>query len=374
MIEMIEANWLIFLLVAIVALLVAMWLASRARPPRERSHRPDVLDEGVAPAKRNQALIDAPPAAHLAAPYSAGAPTNPMDGGLSAREMAPLAAPEVLGGSGIAVAAAVLANEPGVDEDAALDHHRLDPGANAIGSAAATGSDPDDVRTAGDSDAAAQPGEAAADQSPTGGSAGGASGAALSGMEQSDGRSGGAELASAGLAAANSSPDEQSATASISTDLVSPESPAAVPSAGDLISANPSADAPSDFAPTSSTRSSTAAIASDPSGDALAQDHRPDDPRDGQAVAAAIKIANEGNAADDLAKIKGVGPKLIAMLGDMGISRFDQIAAWSDEDVQLIDERLGRFKGRITRDDWRGQASLLSEGDTDSYETKFGKL
>jgi len=209
MVELMQANWVAFAIVAVLAVMVALWLLARPKKERVRSYRPDVLDEGVGPARRNQALIDSAPAASKAT-----------------HEHEPPAAPEGLAGMGTAVAAAALAHDEAM-------HH----------------------------------------------------------VEEID--------------------DQMPATA-----------------------------------------------------------------EDAQAVAAAIKIdaADHPADADDLLRIKGLGPKLMAMLVDMGISRFDQIAAWNDEDVQRIDAQLGRFSGRITRDDWRTQAKFLAEGDTEGYEAKFGKL
>lgn len=77
-------------------------------------------------------------------------------------------------------------------------------------------------------------------------------------------------------------------------------------------------------------------------------------------------------AADDIARIKGIGPKLVALLAELGITTYAQIAAWSDADVERIDAQLGRFKGRITRDHWIEQAKLLSAGDESTFVTKFG--
>ena len=211
MVEMIQSNWLAFLLVVIVAVLIAIWLIARPRKPRDRSYRPDVLDEGVAPAPRNQAFIDAPPA-------SAGRPLH---------EHEPPAAPETIGGAGIAVAAAALMAEE-EHEAREADKHK-------------------------------------------------------------------------------------------------------------------------------------------------GEDRMPDNAEDAQAVAAAVKMHSEDRP-DDLLKIKGLGPKLAELLGSMGISRYDQIAAWSDSDVQEIDARMGRFAGRINRDDWRTQARYLAAGDKAGYEEKFGKL
>lgn len=77
--------------------------------------------------------------------------------------------------------------------------------------------------------------------------------------------------------------------------------------------------------------------------------------------------------ADDLARIKGVGPKLVALLGELGITTYAQIAAWTDADIERIDAQLGRFAGRITRDQWIEQAKLLSAGDETAFTDKFGK-
>ncbi len=77
---------------------------------------------------------------------------------------------------------------------------------------------------------------------------------------------------------------------------------------------------------------------------------------------------------DDLAQIKGVGPKLVALLGSLGVTNFAQIAAWSDADIAEVDAKLGTFAGRIERDSWVEQCKLLAAGDTAGFEGKFGKL
>lgn len=89
------------------------------------------------------------------------------------------------------------------------------------------------------------------------------------------------------------------------------------------------------------------------------------------AQAAAVEAATAG---DDLTRIKGVGPKLVEMLRGQGITSFRQIADWSDADIDRVDAELGRFQGRIRRDDWVEQARLLASGDTAGYEARFGKL
>lgn len=84
--------------------------------------------------------------------------------------------------------------------------------------------------------------------------------------------------------------------------------------------------------------------------------------------------APSAGSADDLTRIKGVGPKLRARLNELGVSRFDQIAAWTADDIARIDASLGSFAGRPTRDNWVEQARLLASGDSAGYEAKFGKL
>ncbi len=79
-------------------------------------------------------------------------------------------------------------------------------------------------------------------------------------------------------------------------------------------------------------------------------------------------------APDDLGKLKGVGPKLIARLHELGVNRFDQIAGMNEAELAHLDERLGPFKGRLARDRVSEQAGYLSRGDIDGFEEKFGKL
>lgn len=77
---------------------------------------------------------------------------------------------------------------------------------------------------------------------------------------------------------------------------------------------------------------------------------------------------------DDLLCLKGVGPKLAAMLNERGITRFDQITKLSPGQVEMIDSSLGAFRGRFERDRIQEQADYLARGDIGGYESKFGKL
>lgn len=77
---------------------------------------------------------------------------------------------------------------------------------------------------------------------------------------------------------------------------------------------------------------------------------------------------------DNLRLLKGVGPKMVAQLNENGVTRFDQLAALSENEVAMLDERMGSFRGRLARDRIPEQAAYLARGDTDGFEAKFGKL
>lgn len=195
---MIQANWLIFIAALLVGIVVAYWIFVQGSKPAPRDRRPDVLDEGAAPAQRNQALIDAPPAARF---------TDPV-------HIDPPAMAGTMAGIGELIAVAA--------------------------------------------------------------------------QEEID-------------------------------NLPSP-SPSAEPAV------------PAEQAPAG-----------------------PGEP-------------------DDLRKIKGLGPKMLTLLQSLGITRYAQIASWTDADLDELDTKLGSFAGRPRRDSWVEQAKLLAGGDTGAYEAKFGKL
>jgi NADH-quinone oxidoreductase subunit E len=92
----------------------------------------------------------------------------------------------------------------------------------------------------------------------------------------------------------------------------------------------------------------------------------------GPEVAAAKPLgltAPRETGADDLKRIKGVGPKLETVLHGLGYFHYDQIAAWSPEEVAWVDANLEGFRGRVTRDGWVEQARVLAE----EGETEFSQ-
>jgi predicted flap endonuclease-1-like 5' DNA nuclease len=62
---------------------------------------------------------------------------------------------------------------------------------------------------------------------------------------------------------------------------------------------------------------------------------------------------------DDLVRIHGVGPKIAALLFSGGITSFRQVARMTPVDIEILNDALPVFPGRIDRDDWIGSAREL---------------
>ncbi|MBO9546753.1 phasin PhaH [Caulobacter sp.] len=79
-----------------------------------------------------------------------------------------------------------------------------------------------------------------------------------------------------------------------------------------------------------------------------------------EAVAPVVEQAAETlqAAGDDLTQLVGIGPKLAASLGELGVTKFSQIAAWTPDELASFDALLN-LKGRAERDAWIAQAKRL---------------
>ena len=64
-------------------------------------------------------------------------------------------------------------------------------------------------------------------------------------------------------------------------------------------------------------------------------------------------------AADELTRIKSISEELKSRLNKLGVTKFDQIAELSDDDITKIDETLG-LEGRMEKEDWLSQARTLA--------------
>ena len=71
---------------------------------------------------------------------------------------------------------------------------------------------------------------------------------------------------------------------------------------------------------------------------------------------------------DNLTKIKGIGKVIEEKLNKLNIYHFEQIACWTQKDIEMVDKHLS-FTGRIIREQWVEQAKILAKGE----ETEFSK-
>ena len=247
MVELVQENWILFLIALLIGIAIAWWVFVASRRVRVESNRRDTLDEGAERATRNQALIDAPPAA--AAGYSEIPPATPIG----------------LAGAGEAVADAA---EPVRETPQAREVEKPAP-------------PPEPIR-------------------------------------------------------------EEEKRQDIEAPPVEP------------VRKTDETDGPA----------STPVVAPTPE---PAPSPERAEPAPGPAEA-------ETPAADDLRRIKGVGPKLEQTLHSLGVNSFAQIASWDDAEIDRIDAQLGKFQGRIRRDQWVEQARLLVAGDQAGYESRFGRV
>lgn len=72
---------------------------------------------------------------------------------------------------------------------------------------------------------------------------------------------------------------------------------------------------------------------------------------------------------DNLKEIKGIGPKNEQALFDLGIATFRQIAAWTPENIDWVEDFMS-FPGRIERESWIAQAKDLAAGKTTEFSAR----
>ena len=81
-------------------------------------------------------------------------------------------------------------------------------------------------------------------------------------------------------------------------------------------------------------------------------------------------LASPKGSPDDLKRISGVGPVLEKTLNDLGIFHFWQIAEFTQETIDWVDDYLS-FPGRIQREDWVGQANKLAAGEETEFSSRY---
>lgn len=268
MMQTIETNWVAFA-VALLAILIVGWLLLRraSKAPPRREYKPDVLDQGAASVHRNQALIDAAPAAQIVPP--------PMGAAMA----------------GVAEAVAIGAQDVVEEVEAA------------------TPPPPPEVPTPPPVEPETVP--------------------------------------------APSVPEAPPASPEPETQPVAP--PEYIPGPEAATQPEPQVPEP-EPAP------------EQPEGDPVPHQTPTPEPPPSQPENPG------GSTGDDLSRIKGLGPKLQALLPTLGLTTYAQIAALSDADLAELDGKLGAFAGRPAKDNWVSQARYLAEGDVAGFEAQFGKV
>jgi predicted flap endonuclease-1-like 5' DNA nuclease len=91
-------------------------------------------------------------------------------------------------------------------------------------------------------------------------------------------------------------------------------------------------------------------------------------PRAAKSAAAGVRPetleAPRGGVADDLSRIKGLGPKSREKLNALGVFHYDQIASWNLDNARWIGAAIGA-PGRVERGKWIQQARALAGPGTD---------
>ncbi|AWN41464.1 NADH-quinone oxidoreductase subunit NuoE [Methylobacterium durans] len=91
----------------------------------------------------------------------------------------------------------------------------------------------------------------------------------------------------------------------------------------------------------------------------LPKDASPEQRADAVGTRPAGLDAARAGQPDALTRIRGIGPGNERRLHALGIYHFDQIAAWTRDEIAWVGTYLA-FPGRIDREDWVGQAKALS--------------
>jgi predicted flap endonuclease-1-like 5' DNA nuclease len=77
-------------------------------------------------------------------------------------------------------------------------------------------------------------------------------------------------------------------------------------------------------------------------------------------------------ALDDLKRIRGIGVLIEKRLNSVGVTSYQQIANWTNDDVARFSQMLD-FKGRIERENWIEQARILAAGGYTEFSRRVDK-
>ena len=88
-----------------------------------------------------------------------------------------------------------------------------------------------------------------------------------------------------------------------------------------------------------------------------------------QAAAAPTPARAADTSPQDLKRIHLIDAPVEASLNNLGINRYEHIAAWMQADVHRVDQALAD-KGRVNRENWIEQAQILAKGGETHYSAR----
>jgi len=91
-------------------------------------------------------------------------------------------------------------------------------------------------------------------------------------------------------------------------------------------------------------------------------------------VDTATPVVSPAPAGTDLTRLKGLGPKVAALLVEQGIVDIATLARLQPGEAEDVAAKLGTFAPRMAKDRWVEQARYLADGDIAGFEAVFGKL
>ena len=86
-------------------------------------------------------------------------------------------------------------------------------------------------------------------------------------------------------------------------------------------------------------------------------------------ISAAIEPKDERTSSwihDDLEEIPGIGPNLATLLHGIGVTRFEQIAQWTDIDIDQVEARQPELLGRVREENWVASAKACQRRKDDA--------
>jgi predicted flap endonuclease-1-like 5' DNA nuclease len=96
---------------------------------------------------------------------------------------------------------------------------------------------------------------------------------------------------------------------------------------------------------------------------------RPAPPPAPQPVAAPVQQPTSDVSRQDLQRISTITAEIEAALNQLGVKRYDQIAAWTRAEVRSVAKALG-IGGRINQENWIEQAGILAKGGETHYSAR----